>query len=224
MNNRFSTIFTLPEGEGVHAIAEGCRTALLSFLNGVWLEGWTKQDLVAWLRGPYETVTRVAAEVAHARSLPLTASTASVPELDEHAVERLLAQTHRESVNVLRAMADPEQGTSLVFTCVRSGLVVRCEDHHGREGWLPTATGRMRFGERIQSLIAVDFLTRPQDYEALLTVCGQCRAVEFDALSRARGLCRVDAGVGSRVRPGSDIEALQDSEATGSGADRALGV
>src|SRR5258708_12284160 len=107
MNNRFSTIFTLPEGEGVHAIAEGCRTALLSFLNGVWLEGWTKQDLVAWLRGPYETVTRVAAEVAHARTLPLTASTATVPDLNDHPADPLLPHTPPQPANLLRPLSDP---------------------------------------------------------------------------------------------------------------------
>ncbi|HLK37715.1 MAG TPA: hypothetical protein VKU41_13235 [Polyangiaceae bacterium] len=207
--SHFPTIFTLPEGDGVLHVAERCRSTFLSFLNGVWLQGWAKEELAGWLRGPYEAVTRLAAELLDARSTVIGSGSPS-QELREQAVEKVMAQTHRECVNVLRAMADPDQGTSLVFGAVRSGLVMRCEDRQGGGGWVPTATPRMRLGERLQSLVAVDFLTRPEDYESLLSLCGNCGAVEFDAMSRARGLCRYHSGSLTRIRPGSEVDGLAD--------------
>jgi hypothetical protein len=219
--SHFPTIFTLPEGDTVLQVAERCRSTFLSFLNGVWLEGWAKEELAAWLCGPYDAVTRLAAELLDSRGA-VDGSGPPSQDLREQAVEKVMAQTHRECVNVLRAMADPDQGTSLVFRAVRSGLVMRCEDSAGGGGWVPTATPRMRLGERLQSLIAVDFLTRPEDYESLLSLCGRCGAVEFDAMSRARGLCRYDSGSQTRMRPGSEID---DQAETPPGAEqRASGV
>jgi hypothetical protein len=47
----------------------------------------------------------------------------------------------------------------------------------------------MLLAERIVSLISVDYLMRPADYLALLSVCGVCQAVSFDAQVRVRGHC-----------------------------------
>jgi hypothetical protein len=65
--SQFPTIFTLSHPDGVLQLAEQCRGALLAFLNGVGLEGWGCEELGTWLSGPYETVTRMATEVAPPR-------------------------------------------------------------------------------------------------------------------------------------------------------------
>ena len=48
---------------------------------------------------------------------------------------------------------------------------------------------QLLFAERILSLVSVDYLMRPADYLALLSVCGICQAVSFDAQVRVRGHC-----------------------------------
>jgi hypothetical protein len=47
----------------------------------------------------------------------------------------------------------------------------------------------MLFADRILSLVSVDYLMRPADYLALLSVCGLCQEVSFDAQIRVRGHC-----------------------------------
>jgi hypothetical protein len=171
--SQFPTIFTLSQANGVIEVADQCRHALLTFLNGVGLEGWGCGELAAWLSGPYEAVTRLASEVARAKggSAPSTPAGASV--LDREAVELLMIHAHRECLNVLRSMIDPEQGTSFAFKLVSSELLMRCEDTQAHCGWLPIAKSSMRLADRVQSLIAVDFLTRPEDYEAQLSLCSR---------------------------------------------------
>lgn len=209
--SQFPTIFTLSRPNGVIEVAEQCRHALLAFLSGIGIEGWGCEDLAAWLSGPYETVTRMATEVARAKggSTPSAPATASI--LDRSAVEQLMVSAHRECLNVLRSMIDPEQGTSFAFKLVSLELLMRCEDTQANCGWLPIAKSNMRLADRVQSLIAVDFLTRPEDYEAQLALCGRCGTVEFDAMARARGLCRAHSNAAHRARRESDSDLMREA-------------
>jgi hypothetical protein len=53
---------------------------------------------------------------------------------------------------------------------------------------VPTSDAR-RLADRVLSLVAADYLARPTDYDTDLSVCMTCKTVEFDAVSRARGIC-----------------------------------
>jgi hypothetical protein len=207
--SQFPTIFTLAEPEGVIEVATRCRGAVLAILNGVGLGDWECEELAAWLSGPYEALTRIATEVAHAKEGRAPSSPA--PPLDRGTVRQLMIQAHRECLNVLRSMMDPEQGTSFAFKLVTMELLMRCEDAQAHGGWLPVAKSNMRLADRVQSLIAVDFLTRPEDYEAQLSVCGRCGKVEFDAIARARGLCRLHATLARGARRESEIDLLREA-------------
>jgi hypothetical protein len=209
--SQFPTIFTLAQPNGVLEVADTCRHALLAFLNGVGLEGWGCEELASWLAGPYETVTRVATEVARAKDSNSPPASAGTSLLDRNAVEQLMVHAHRECLNVLRSMIDPEQGTSFAFKLVSLELLMRCEDTQANCGWLPIAKANMRLADRVQSLIAVDFLTRPEDYEGQLSLCGRCGTVEFDAMARARGLCLLDSNVGHRARRESDVDLMREA-------------
>ncbi len=209
--SQFPTIFTLSHPDGVLQLAEQCRGALLAFLNGVGLEGWGCEELGTWLSGPYETVTRMATEVARTKTGRAQSAPAAASVLDRAAVEQLMVQAHRECLNVLRSMIDPEQGTSFAFKLVSLELLMRCEDTQAHSGWLPIAKSSMRLADRVQSLIAVDFLTRPEDYESQLSLCSRCAAVEFDAMARARGLCRAHSNLVHVARRDSEIDLMRES-------------
>jgi hypothetical protein len=209
--SQFPTIFTLAQPNGVIEVAEQCRLALLAFLNGVGVDGWSCAELAAWLSGPYETVTRMATEVARAKGGTAPSTPAAASQLDRDAVEQLMVLAHRECLNVLRSMIDPEQGTSFAFKLVTLELLMRCEDVQANCGWLPIAKSSMRLADRVQSLIAVDFLTRPEDYEAQLAICSRCGTVEFDAMARARGLCRQHSNNAHRPRRESDVDLLREA-------------
>jgi len=141
-----------------------------------------------------------ATEVARAKGGTAPSTPAAASQLDRDAVEQLMVLAHRECLNVLRSMIDPEQGTSFAFKLVTLELLMRCEDTQANSGWLPIAKSNMRLADRVQSLIAVDFLTRPEDYEAQLAICSRCGTIEFDAMARARGLCRRHSNNAHRPR------------------------
>jgi hypothetical protein len=209
--SQFPTIFTLPQTSAVFDVAEQCRQAMLSYLNGVGTRGWGCAELAEWLAGPYEAVTRMATEASCASNGSAATAYAVPAAIDRQAVVQLMLNAHRECLNVLRSMLDPEQGTSFAFKLVSSQLLMRCEDTQAQGGWLPISKANMRLADRVQSLIAVDFLTRPEDYEAQLSLCDRCGVIEFDALARTRGLCRVDADVAQRARRGSDVDLMREA-------------
>jgi hypothetical protein len=213
--SQFPTIFTLSEADGVLEVADRCRGTVVTFLNAVAEGAWDWEHLAAWLTGPYEALTRVATDIASSKRGSRPPAPPLPPAGDREAVGELLSLTHRETLNVLRAIIDPEQGTTFAFKLVTADLLMRCEDGHGRSGWLPVAKAHLRLAERVHSLIAVDFLTRPEDYEAQLGICGRCSRVEFDALARARGLCRQHAAA-HRAGVPRDFEPIDEGAADSS--------
>ncbi|MDB4941432.1 MAG: hypothetical protein JWP97_966 [Labilithrix sp.] len=181
------TILTLPEQTGTIAIAESCRTTALAFLNES--QHWGKAELAMWLMGPYAQLTQYVAPIAQRRSgefvqrpVPL------LREIDVRMVERVIRSAHTEVVATLMKVPDAEAAASFAFSMISAGFVARCEDKQHVSGWVPTSDAR-RLADRVLSLLAVDYLTRPADYDTELSVCSHCTNVEFDGFSRMRGLC-----------------------------------
>ncbi len=191
----------LPKGVSVGDVADSCRYGAISFLNGV-LAAWGKPELGAWLAGPYRDVTRHAREALDlaARRDAIMARRSAVARrtIAPYAIERVMREAHDEVLITLRTLVQPDGGVGFAFSALGGALVSRCRDDQGEPGWIPVSPTRMRLAERVLSLIAVDYLTRPDDYESSLAVCSTCRVVAFDATARARGLCRVHAGSGIR--------------------------
>ena len=181
------TILTLPDGAGSLAVATACRETALAFLNES--ERWGKAELAMWLMGPYAQLTQYVTPLARRRSGEFVAR--PVPllrEIDVRMVERVIRSAHEEVAALLRRVSDAEAGASFAFTMLSSGFVARCEDRRQVAGWVPTSDAR-RLADRVLSLLAVDYFTRPADYETELAVCSQCKTVEFDAYARRRGIC-----------------------------------
>lgn len=180
-------------------VADSCRYGALAFLNGV-LGEWGKKELAAWLSGPYADVTR------HARERISLANLTNPRTITPHVVNRVMREAHQEVVETLRTLSEPEGGVTFTFDALDS-FVVRCEDADGVEGFVPTATPRMRLADRVLSLIAVDYLARPEDYEERLAVCTRCAIIGFDAAARARGVCRVHSASGIRFKSSPSLVA-----------------
>jgi len=186
----------LPSGVRVNDVADSCRYGALAFLNGV-LAAWGKRELAAWLSGPYRDVTRFARE-----GLDLSArrEASGRRKISPYAIERVMKESHEEILATLRSLALPDGGVSFAFAALGGALVTRCVDDEGEIGWVPVSPMRMRLADRVLSLVAVDYLARPEDYEEALAICSTCHVVAFDGAARGRSLCRVHSGSGIRFK------------------------
>lgn len=180
------TILTLPEQTGSMAVAEDCRAAALAFLNDS--AHWGKAELAMWLMGPYSQLTQYVSPYSRRRSGEFARSAPMLREIDVRMVDRVIKSAHEEVIATLKRTNDAEGGASFAFTMHAAGFIARCEDRGHIAGWVPTSDAR-RLADRVLSLLAADYLARPNDYESELSICGQCGTVEFDAISRSRGIC-----------------------------------
>ncbi|HWL89629.1 MAG TPA: hypothetical protein VNO21_27690, partial [Polyangiaceae bacterium] len=64
--------------------------------------------------------------------------------------------------------------------CVRAGFVAPLKLSSGRVLYVAMNHKSLRLADRVLSLFAADYLMRPQDYRAKLSVCEYCRAVSFE--------------------------------------------
>jgi hypothetical protein len=173
-------VLALPSRARVDSFADGCRTAALDFVNRVAARDLDKVALAGWLRGPYRAHVFSPARTSHPK-LPTRTIVAGV-------LERLVARARGEAIHAFEQARD--DGPSFGFGALASGLVVRSQDVAGAIGWIPVAYPRMRLADRVASLVAADYLLRPDDYEHALFTCAACDALVFDARARDRGRCR----------------------------------
>lgn len=185
-DSNVDTILTLPEQMGSLAVADSCRVAALEFLKES--DRWGKAELAMWLMGPYAQLTQYVSPFSRRRSGEYARSAPLLREIDVRMVERVIKSAHDEVLTTLLGVNDVEGSASFAFTMLSAGFVARCEDRGHVAGWVPTSDAR-RLADRVLSLLAVDYLSRPTDYENELAVCTHCKTVQFDAVARARGTC-----------------------------------
>lgn len=157
---------------------------MLALLRGVGAD-WGKREVAEWLAIPYAKVTAFAAvdfdDSGAFRRMPTKVGPARLEEVLRSAKEEALA--------TLILAAPPDSDVRFANRAIAAGYVVRTRDATGRNGWAPVDAPGMLLVNRILSLATVDYLMRPADYLALLSVCGICQAVSFDAQVRVRGHC-----------------------------------
>ena len=170
-------------------MAAACRDALQEFLDGS--AHWGKSGLALWLAGPYRLLTRFAPRVDSAVHESDVAPASSDALLESASVESIVEIARREILTTLRVVTPPQSNVSFAHTAVYAGAVARSRDAASALGWVPIDRARMRLADRVLSLAAVDYLMRPTDYLALLSVCKLCAAVSFDGTARAHGYCPV---------------------------------
>ena len=161
-------------GIRVADVADACRSAALAFAWSAH-NGWGRRELARWLVGPY------AHAVAATRTLRGSGVRAAVvrSELDEETIERLLAATHAEIIEMLRSIWSWTNDAPTVRATIREGLVAGIVDEASELGFAPVDSMRMRLVERVRSLFVADYLSRPGDYAAF-AVCDDCDGATFD--------------------------------------------
>jgi hypothetical protein len=193
-------------------LANACRRAYLRILVGA-RAGWGKTELARWLAGPYRRLTlhqpsRAAAlglkssgapdsidlarrpPTDHGRRSELTPIPPSGVSVSETRVEKLLADMREDVLIVLRELMTAEGRSALMTLAMDTELVGRWQDA-GAEIVVPRARERMSLVDRVLSLVAVDAMTRSEDFEHSLFVCQRCEQPVFDVHARASGVCRV---------------------------------
>jgi hypothetical protein len=185
-DSNVDTILTLPEQTGALALASACREAALAFMNES--QYWGKAELAMWLMGPYAQLTQYVPSGSRTQSGEFQKPVPLLREIDARMVDRVIKSARAEVLATLQRMADVEGGASFAFEMLSNGFVARCEDKRRTQGWIPTTDAR-RLADRVLSLFAADYLTRPAEYESEMGVCAQCQAVDFDSVSHTRGIC-----------------------------------
>ncbi len=208
----------LPTKVSVTAFADVCRATVVDLMNGA-SRGWGKRELASWLAGPYRTLTsfakreqresermiQVLSRVAAVR--PIRKANRPV-EISSARIDSLLAGARRASWVTLESLRDEDLGVGFVFDALNAGIVQRCVDNDGNAGWVPVDLPKLGLAERVASLIAVDYLVRPEDYAQKLASCCECGLVAFDeellAVRRCPGhvlRSGIPAAMDGRVQP-----------------------
>ena len=179
----------LGDAVGALAVADACRDAIVSFVVGS-ATSWGKSGLAVWLAGPYRLLVRHAPRVEGPPRRSDMAPASVRTQLASQSIEAIVASTRQEVLTTLKLAP---QNASFARSALHAGYVRRSRDANGRSGYVPVDHERMRLSDRVLSLAAVDYLMRPSDYLALLTVCKVCEKITFDPHTRARGLCHAHA-------------------------------
>jgi hypothetical protein len=137
----------LPRGTSVLEIAVECRRVALELVES----SLTSRAVDAWLEGPYRALVAVAARPAPVRA---------------DRVSEIPAWTRAYVSAAIRGIARMPSDVTFVFAAIHDGSIERCCDATGRAGWCPVDRANMRLTERVLSLVAVDYLLRPDDWRA----------------------------------------------------------
>ncbi len=178
----------LPVEETADSIALACRSAALSFMDGV-AHGWSKFDLAMWLAGPYAHATRFAPRGE--RTLP-DRPTQNGPESDPLGGERLhevMDNARMHSLALCEELSLPRSDSDFIDDAIARGLLTPIEDHRGSLLWVPVDAARMRLCDRVRSLFVVDYLLAPHLYLESLLVCQRCERIVFDINAKQVGHC-----------------------------------
>jgi len=182
-------------------VAEACRFAALEFVDGV-RNGWGKRELAKWLLGPYHQISmlRLTKDELHRRAALFPRAKVNESVRNEHVAHVML--TARE--DVLRVIDGFEAGypnaESFIWRLQSRGLFARVEDSTGARGMVPNEVAPQRLAERVISLIAVDYIARPFDYEDRAAVCRVCGTVTFTPEARKTHDCGRHRNSGVQVR------------------------
>lgn len=185
-------------------LGSACRRAYMRLVVGAHV-GWGKPELARWLTGPYRRLTvREGWVDTSPPSMSIANDTAadSSPQagpLSDDRVWNVLEAMRGDVIGVLRELMTAEGLGAFTKLALDTELVVRTVEQDGATV-LPRARPRMTLVDRVLSLIAVDAITRPEDFEHSLFVCDRCHQPVFDVASRPLGICRVHvSGVDRRV-------------------------
>lgn len=176
------------EASALRHRVEASRRALLEVLSGSAIQ-WSDEEVATWLAGMYRDAT------LHAPGSNLPPDTLA-PYW--HLVREALAHARKVVTTRMHKAARGEFGFAV--DALEAGNVEQVRDRARNYAFLPVDSPGMTLCDRIESLLAADYLTRPADYEERLSFCRCCTAASFSAEARVRGQCSTHTSSGVRVR------------------------
>ncbi|MGH7280076.1 MAG: hypothetical protein ACRELY_01010 [Polyangiaceae bacterium] len=173
-------------GFHVADVADACRSVALEFVRGV-RHGWAKEELATWLVDSYHPLSLLRlsrAEIESRRTarqgsgiFPTARSSGPVYEPD---VVKIMWEAREEALGAVHAFehGDPSAETFL-WRLQSRGTLARIEDERGLRGLVPNELASQRLADRVLSLLACDYVSRPLDYQDRATVCRKCGSISF---------------------------------------------
>ena len=159
-DSHLDTIIVLPEPTSAIAIADACREAVTMFVEQA--PGWGKAELAMWLMGPYAALAKHAEKLGPRQAEPGRPGSL-LRDLDVDRIQSVIGRAHAEVVDTMDRVRTTDGAADFGLTMFSFGFVARFQDHSRGIGWLPTNRAR-RLADRVLSLVAADYLTRPEDY------------------------------------------------------------
>ena len=220
----------LMRGFRVVEVADACRSVALDFVRGV-RHGWAKDELAAWLVDSYHPLSllrlsraEIDARRANGHGSGIFPAGKSSGPVREPEVVKIMWEAREEALGVIHAFehADPCAETFL-WRLQSRGTLARIEDESGTSGLVPNELAPQRLADRVLSLLACDYVSRPLDYQDLATVCRKCGSISFREGARETRDCGehgyFDSGV--RVRGELRETELQEMDMEGEEVDEA---
>jgi hypothetical protein len=168
--------FVLPGSFAMSDVAERARVAIMELMQSA-STPFCNADLAEWLKGSYRRATQPGSVMLKRLPTPFAIARGSV---DVH-VDVLTLQAREETLEVLRRVSSVRhRDTSFTFEALNRGWIVPCRDVSGVRGHVAVDAPDMKLYERALSLVAVDYIARPVDYEENMALCPLCEMPYFD--------------------------------------------
>ncbi len=172
-------------------LGSACRRAYMRLVVGAHV-GWGKVELARWLTGPYRRLT-VREGWVDTSPPSMTIANDTAPVSDDK-LWTVLETMRGDVIGVLRELMTADGLNAFTKLALDTELVVRTVVSSSAQACaaevfqvLPRARPRMTLVDRVLSLVAVDAITRPEDFEHSLFVCDRCHQPVFDVASRPLG-------------------------------------
>lgn len=196
---------TVLESFSIDDVAAACRSAASDFVRGV-RNGWTKRELAAWLVGPYHQISILRYSSSALRSMgsriPFPRSSFHGP-LDDRDLVRVMWDAREHVLDVVdRFVMNDSRSESFVWHLRSIGAITRVIDCNGAKGLVPNELAPQHLTDRVLSLVAVDYVSHPLDYEDRVAICRRCSAITFREGARETHDCgahRMDSGIRPRI-------------------------
>jgi hypothetical protein len=177
-------------------LADASRDAALAFCRGV-LGGWSKRELVAWLRGPYQGVAGLVDFIVAPPIDDAPPSTQPSPMLlpTDEDIASVVDGAFECAMDCVEALA---RGDGLPFfeEAIERGSLVEAITVRGEVLLVPLHRPRLRLARRLIALFLADYMLRPDDYRDIahsFWQCDVCDVVLIGTGAREQGLCNLHA-------------------------------
>ena len=156
----------LPTGISAREVVDVARSAGLAFVVGSAV-GWGREQLRSWLVECY------APAVSWTRTADGRPTDDPLAGLDEVDVPALVDSTRQRTMRMLVTARDNWKPPSFARSMIEARLTVTVYDRDGEQAYAPAVHTDMRLIDRVTSLFVSDYLSRPSDYDRIVS-CDAC--------------------------------------------------